>query len=69
MNRNARRRIRSFALDGCVTGDGTSAADVSEAEYLEGFGQRHGAIARGRIGAAVPTPGSLANDIDRLPNH
>jgi hypothetical protein len=29
---------RRFALDGCVEGDGTSAADVAESRYLEGFG-------------------------------
>lgn len=30
---------RDFALDGCVTGDGTSAADIPEEEYLKGFGE------------------------------
>lgn len=30
---------REFALDGCVTGDGTSAADIPEEEYLKGFGE------------------------------
>jgi hypothetical protein len=29
---------RHFALDGCVTGDGGSVADVDEAELLRGFG-------------------------------
>lgn len=29
---------REFALDGCVTGDGSSVADVSEDELLRGFG-------------------------------
>lgn len=29
---------RDFALDGCVTGDGGSVADVDEAELLRGFG-------------------------------
>jgi hypothetical protein len=31
--------LRSFALDGCVTGDGTSAADIPEEEYHKGFGE------------------------------
>jgi Ribbon-helix-helix protein, copG family len=29
---------RDFALDGCVTGDGSSVADIDEAELLRGFG-------------------------------
>ena len=29
---------RDFALDGCVTGDGSSVADVDEAQLLRGFG-------------------------------
>lgn len=31
---------REFELDGCVTGDGTSAADIPEEAYLQHFGQR-----------------------------
>jgi predicted transcriptional regulator len=30
---------RDFALDGCVTGDGTSVADIDEDELLRGFGE------------------------------
>ncbi len=30
---------RTFALDGCVIGDGTSAADIPEEDYLDGFGE------------------------------
>jgi hypothetical protein len=29
---------RAFALDGCVKGDGSSVADLSEDELLRGFG-------------------------------
>lgn len=29
---------RFFALDGCVSGDGSSAADIEEDDYLAGFG-------------------------------
>jgi len=35
----ARPRARRFALEGCVSGDGTSAADIPEEEYLKGFGE------------------------------
>lgn len=30
---------RDFALDGCVTGPGTSVADLDEADLLRGFGE------------------------------
>jgi hypothetical protein len=30
---------RYFALDGAFAGDGTSAADIPEEEYLKGFGE------------------------------
>lgn len=30
---------RCFSLDGCVTGDGTSIADVPDEELLKGFGE------------------------------
>jgi predicted transcriptional regulator len=30
---------RDFTLDGCVTGDGGSVADIDEAELLRGFGE------------------------------
>lgn len=29
---------RVFAIDGCVTGDGSSVADIDEDELLRGFG-------------------------------
>ncbi|HYI80721.1 MAG TPA: CopG family transcriptional regulator [Thermoleophilaceae bacterium] len=29
---------RAFALDGCVSGDGSSVADIDEDELLRGFG-------------------------------
>lgn len=31
--------LRTFALAGIVEGDGTSVADLSDAELLEGFGE------------------------------
>jgi hypothetical protein len=31
--------VRYFSLEGCVTGDGTSVADIPEEEYLKGFGE------------------------------
>ncbi len=33
------KRQRTFALDGCYDGPGTSAADIPEEEYLKGFGE------------------------------
>lgn len=33
------RRPRRFALDGCVDRPGVSASEVSEEEYLKGFGE------------------------------
>jgi len=30
---------RTFLMEGCAEGDGTSAADIPEEEYLKGFGE------------------------------
>ena len=42
---------RYFSLDGCVTGDGTSIADVPDEELLKGFGEDS-------FGSTVAFPGT-----------
>ncbi|MGH2631773.1 MAG: hypothetical protein ACRDG3_00055 [Tepidiformaceae bacterium] len=52
---------RFFALDGCVTGDGSSAADFPEDVYLNRFGRRNfGAIRPLRSGKLTPSPPASA---------